>query len=84
MASTTFNSASTSPAEETLVRNWWLFTLRGIFGIIFGCLALIFPGPTMLSLVILFSAYMLVDGVAGIISAVRGDASQRPLGIAAV
>src|ERR1700716_2887954 len=60
-----------SPAEETLVRNWWLFTLRGIFGIIFGCLALIFPGPTMLSLVILFSAYMLVDGVAGIISAVR-------------
>jgi uncharacterized membrane protein HdeD (DUF308 family) len=59
------------PAPETLVRNWWLFTLRGIFGIIFGCLALIFPGPTMLSLVILFAAYMLVDGVAGIISAVR-------------
>src|ERR1700716_370780 len=60
-----------SPAEETLVRNWWLFTLRGILGIIFGCIALIFPGPTMLSLVIVFSAYMLVDGVTGIISAVR-------------
>ena len=74
MASTTFNSASdvrSSPAAETLVKNWWLFTLRGIFGIIFGCLALIFPGPTMLSLVILFSAYMLVDGVTGITSAVR-------------
>jgi uncharacterized membrane protein HdeD (DUF308 family) len=40
-------------------------------GIIFGFLALIFPGPTMLSLVLLFSAYMLVDGVAAIISAVR-------------
>src|SRR6267154_613084 len=74
MASTTFNSTSgvgSSPAAETLVQNWWLFTLRGVLGIIFGILALIFPGPTILSLVLLFSAYMLVDGIFGIISAVR-------------
>jgi uncharacterized membrane protein HdeD (DUF308 family) len=74
MASTTTDSASgvrSSLAGETLVQNWWLFTLRGVFAIIFGLIALIFPGPTMLSLVLLFSAYMLVDGVAGIISAVR-------------
>jgi uncharacterized membrane protein HdeD (DUF308 family) len=56
---------------QTLVQNWWLFLLRGIFGIIFGCIALIFPGATILSLVIVFSAYMLVDGVTAIISAVR-------------
>jgi uncharacterized membrane protein HdeD (DUF308 family) len=74
VSSTTFNSASdvaSDSASGTLVKNWWLFTLRGVMGIIFGCLALLFPGPTMLSLVILFSAYMLVDGVAGIIAAVR-------------
>jgi uncharacterized membrane protein HdeD (DUF308 family) len=74
MASTTFNSASdvqTDFATATLAQNWWLFTLRGVFGIIFGCLAFAFPGPTMLSLVLLFAAYTLVDGVAGIISAVR-------------
>jgi uncharacterized membrane protein HdeD (DUF308 family) len=74
MTSTTMNSPSdvqSDSAAQTLVQNWWLFTLRGILGIIFGCIALIFPGPTMLSLVIVFSAYMLVDGVAGIISAVR-------------
>jgi uncharacterized membrane protein HdeD (DUF308 family) len=74
MTSTTMNSASdlqSDSAARTLVQNWWLFTLRGILGIIFGCIALVFPGPTMLSLVIVFSAYMLVDGVAGIISAVR-------------
>src|SRR5882757_10599950 len=71
MAGTTINSASDFPSPETLVQNWWLFTLRGIFAIVFGLLALIFPGPTMLSLVILFSAYMLVDGIFGIISAVR-------------
>lgn len=74
MASTTFNNASdvqTDSATAMLAQNWWLFTLRGLFAIVFGCLALAFPGPTMLSLVLLFSAYMLVDGIAEIISAVR-------------
>ena len=74
MSSTTINSASdvrSDSASGALAQNWWLFTLRGVLGIIFGCIALVFPGPTMLSLVILFSAYMLVDGVAGIIAAVR-------------
>src|SRR3979409_1822851 len=71
MGSSTINSTSDFPSPEALVQNWWLFTLRGILAIVFGLLALIFPGPTMLSLVILFSAYMLVDGVFGIIAAVR-------------
>ena len=74
MAGTTFNpapDARSDSASAMLAQNWWLFLLRGIVGIVFGCLALIFPGPTILSLVILFSAYMLVDGVFGIISAVR-------------
>jgi uncharacterized membrane protein HdeD (DUF308 family) len=78
MSSTTFNSASDLPSDSaygTLVRNWWLFTLRGVLAILFGLTALIFPGPTMLSLVILFSAYMLVDGVVGIIAA--GRAARR-------
>ena len=71
---TIFNSNSdvrSSPAPQTLVQNWWLFLVRGVLGIVFGLLALIFPGATMLSLVLLFSAYMLVDGGFGIISAVR-------------
>jgi uncharacterized membrane protein HdeD (DUF308 family) len=74
MASTTMNSPSDvqyNAAGDLLAQNWWLFTLRGVLGIIFGLIALIFPGATILSLVIFFSAYMLVDGVFGIISAVR-------------
>ncbi|MCA6100650.1 HdeD family acid-resistance protein [Bradyrhizobium australafricanum] len=74
MASSTVNSGfgtESTSASENLAQNWWLFLLRGILGILFGVVALIFPGPTMLSLVLLFSAYTLVDGVAGIISAVR-------------
>lgn len=74
MSSATYNSGSgvlANSAAAMLTKNWWLFTLRGVFGIIFGLIALFFPGPTMLSLVLVFSAYMLVDGIAGIISAVR-------------
>lgn len=74
MTSTTFDNASdvqTDSATAMLAQSWWLFTLRGLFAIVFGCLALAFPGPTMLSLVLLFSSYMLVDGIVGIISAVR-------------
>jgi uncharacterized membrane protein HdeD (DUF308 family) len=84
MASTTMNSAfdgSSTAASDALARNWWLFTLRGIFGILFGLVALVFPGPTMLSLVILFSAYMLVDGVAAIVSAVRAMRRQEQWGL---
>src|SRR3979411_1167195 len=80
MTSTTINSGSgvrSDSASGGLAQNWWLFTLRGVLGIIFGCIALIFPGPTMLSLVIFFSAYMLVDGVFGIISAVRAIRRQE-------
>jgi uncharacterized membrane protein HdeD (DUF308 family) len=54
-----------------LAQNWWLVALRGVVGILFGIVALVFPGSTMLSLVILFSAYMLVDGALAIASAVR-------------
>jgi uncharacterized membrane protein HdeD (DUF308 family) len=84
MTSTTYNSPSgfeSASASGTLVRNWWLFTLRGALGIVFGVIALAWPGATMLSLVIVFSAYMLVDGVAGIIAAVRAARQRARWGV---
>lgn len=59
-----------------LARNWWLIALRGVLGMVFGLLALILPFATILALVLLFSAYMLVDGVFAIYAAVRA-ARQR-------
>jgi uncharacterized membrane protein HdeD (DUF308 family) len=54
-----------------LAQNWWAFALRGVLGIIFGLIAFFLPGVTMLSLVLVFSAYALVDGVFAIIAAGR-------------
>jgi hypothetical protein len=58
---------STSPPADVnrlnaaLVQNWWLIALRGVLAVVFGILALAMPVATILALVLLFSAYMLVD-----------------------
>ncbi len=57
--------------STVLARNWWLVALRGLLSILFGVVALIAPGVTMLTLVLFFAAYMLVDGVMSIVSAIR-------------
>jgi uncharacterized membrane protein HdeD (DUF308 family) len=57
-------------AMLVLARNWWSFVLRGVAAILFGLLAFVMPGVTMLSLVLLFAAYVLVDGIFAIAGAV--------------
>jgi uncharacterized membrane protein HdeD (DUF308 family) len=57
--------------SKLLAQNWWAFALRGALGIGFGLVAIALPGATMLSLVLVFSAYSLVDGVLAVIAAAR-------------
>jgi uncharacterized membrane protein HdeD (DUF308 family) len=72
------STAATNPHAEqsdamsaALAQNWWLIALRGVLAIIIGVIAFAAPVATMLSLVLLFSAYMLVDGVLAIVAALR-------------
>lgn len=60
---------------SVLVRNWWAFVIRGLLAIVFGLIALFHPGVTILSLVLVFAAYAVVDGVFAIVSAVRAASS---------
>lgn len=57
--------------SAVLARNWWAMAVRGVLGIAVGVIAFITPATTMLALVLLFAAYMMVDGVFAIIAAVR-------------
>jgi uncharacterized membrane protein HdeD (DUF308 family) len=57
---------------HTMAQNWWLVVLRGVAAIIFGILAFVWPGITLLTLVLFWGAFALVDGVLAIIAAVKG------------
>jgi uncharacterized membrane protein HdeD (DUF308 family) len=57
--------------SRALARNWWLVALRGLLALIFGIVAILLPGVTIAALVLLFAAYMLVDGIFAIIAGIR-------------
>ena len=54
-----------------LARNWWAIALRGLAAVLFGLLSVFIPGVTLVTLVLLFGAYALVDGVFNVIAAFR-------------
>lgn len=55
-----------------LGKNWWVLLLRGICGILFGVLAFVWPGMTLLSLVLLYGIFVGAEGFLEILAAIRG------------
>jgi uncharacterized membrane protein HdeD (DUF308 family) len=79
--------STASPLDRlgaALARNWWLIGLRGLLGLVFGVIAFIVPIATILALVLLFSAYMLVDGVFAIFAAIRAAQQREHWGLLAL
>lgn len=54
---------------EALRRHWWVPVIRGIAAIVFGVIAFVYPGLALATLVLLFGAWVLVDGVFRIVGA---------------
>ena len=74
-----------SPGEidalnHSLAQNWWLLGLRGVLAIVFAILALATPVSTLISLILLFAAYMLVDGSFTIVTSLRAARHRRRWG----
>jgi len=61
-----------SQLASILSRNWWVLLLRGLAAIAFGILAWFLPGISLATLVLLFGAYALADGILGTWTAVAG------------
>jgi uncharacterized membrane protein HdeD (DUF308 family) len=62
---------------NVLSSKWWTFVIRGVLAIVFGLLAFLLPGITLLGLIFLFGAYTLADGVFNIIGAFQPDHQNR-------
>jgi uncharacterized membrane protein HdeD (DUF308 family) len=62
---------------EILARNWGWIALRGVAGVIFGVLTFINPAISLASLVLVFGAYALADGVFTVVAAIMNRRGER-------
>jgi uncharacterized membrane protein HdeD (DUF308 family) len=65
---------------EALKRHWWIPVIRGVCGIIFGVIAFAYPGLALATLVLLFGAWVLFDGIFRVIGAIGHRASDSDWG----
>ena len=64
-----------------LAQNWWALALRGALAVLFGILAFVLPGATIWSLVLIFAAFSLVDGIFEIVAAIRAARAGERWGL---
>lgn len=62
--------------DALLAMRWWSLVLRGAAAILFGVLAFIWPGISLLALVVLFGVYAIVNGAISLTLSVRGPAGE--------
>lgn len=71
------SSSTAAPSLEGFVksalhRSWWLLLLRGIAAVAFGVLTFVWPQISLLTLIMVYGVYALIDGVLALIAAIRG------------
>ena len=58
---------------QLLARRWWALALRGVIAVLFGLLTFFIPGVTLISLVLLFGFYTILDGIFDIVLAIKAS-----------
>jgi len=59
----------THPVKQLLSRFWWLILLRGIVSILFGVIAIAWPGQTLVTIAMMFAAFVFIDGIFEVVHA---------------
>jgi uncharacterized membrane protein HdeD (DUF308 family) len=57
-----------------VARRWWVLLLEGVVAIVLGITAVMWPGITLVSLVWVFAAFSMIQGVAEVVLGMRGEA----------
>jgi len=80
MSNTHIETGRRSPflglALRELAENWWLLLLRGIAAIAFGLLAFLWPGLTLLTLVLMWGIYAIADGIIALWAAIASRGGE--------
>jgi uncharacterized membrane protein HdeD (DUF308 family) len=63
--------------QEAMQGAWWAVLLRGVVAVAFGLACFFWPNITAATLVILFGAYALVDGILTLAMLVAGRTAER-------
>ena len=67
-----------------LAQNWWALALRGVFAILFALIAFLMPGLTLTVLVLVFAAYLVVDGIFALIAGLKAAEHHQRWGALAL
>jgi uncharacterized membrane protein HdeD (DUF308 family) len=67
------------PLLNQFKRAWWLVALRGAAAVVFGVSTFIWPGISILALVLVWGAYAFADGVLSLIAAFRIRERGKPM-----
>lgn len=70
----------TATMVDTFRLNWWLLALRGLVAVLFGVLAFVWPGATLITLVWLFGAFAFVNGLLSLILAAKAPKGYPRIG----
>ncbi|HEY6366976.1 MAG TPA: HdeD family acid-resistance protein [Candidatus Binatia bacterium] len=68
------------PVLANLAHAWHWIALRGLFALLFGIFAFIWPGITLAVLVLVWGAYAIADGVMALIAAYTMHEDRKPMG----
>lgn len=60
---------------------WWIFLLRGIFSLMLGLLAIVWPGATFTTLIVFLGAYLFIAGVFAVVGAIAARRTTENWGI---
>jgi uncharacterized membrane protein HdeD (DUF308 family) len=63
-------------AVLVIARLWWTFLIRGILGIAFGVIVILFPGLGLTAVIALFAAWAIIGGVSALIGAWRAQGQR--------
>jgi uncharacterized membrane protein HdeD (DUF308 family) len=62
---------------DFLARSWWLMAIRGLIAVLFGVIAFIAPGVTMLTIVFLFGTFAIANGILSLVVAFKAPKGSR-------